>query len=187
MLHSSLLPLQDGGVRLRRLRADDASAYAEGTKDAGVRRYGHLPESEYTAESVREMITRDIDLGLEDGSLAVLAIADAASDVFAGSLVLFDVTGHSVEVGFWVHPAYRGRGITAAALRLAAQFASNSGLRELTARTLPENTASQRVLEAAGFTQTGVATGTTPSGQHVELRHYARHVGTPAANRRHRG
>src|SRR5690606_21602551 len=110
----------------------------------------------------------------------VLAIADAASDAFAGSLVLFDVTDHGAEVGVWVHPAHRGKGITTAALRLAVHFASGSGLRELTARTLPENTASQRVLETAGFIGTGSAVETAPSGQQVELLHYMREVGNSA-------
>ena len=174
MLRTSLLPFQDGGVRLRRLRPDDASAYAEGTKDGEVRRYGHLPEPEYTPESVREMITREVNPGLERGDLAVLAIAQAASDAFAGSLVLFDVNEHSAEVGFWLHPAHRGKGITAIALRMAARFASHSGLQELTARTLTDNIASQRVLETVGFVQTGIAKDTTPSGQQLDLLHYAR-------------
>lgn len=176
MLRVPLLPLQDGDVRLRRLRASDASAYAEGTKDAGVRRYGHLPEPEYTPVSVREMISRDVDPGLERGDLAVLAIADAASDSFAGSLVLFNVVGESAEIGFWVHPAYRGRGVTVAALKVANRFASGSRLRELTARTSPENAASQRVLEAAGFHKNGRATDTAPSGQRLELLRYSRRV-----------
>lgn len=184
-MHTSLLPLQSGDVRLRGLRAVDASSYAEGTEDADVRRYGHLPQPEYTPDSVREMITREVRPGMERGDLAVLAIADGASDAFMGSLVLFDVTESGAEVGFWVHPAHRGKGITVTALELAARFAAGSGLRELTARTLPENSASQRVLEGAGFTRTGRATETTPSGQRVELLHYARRVGNPTA--RHPG
>lgn len=150
-------------------------------------RYGHLPEPEYTPESVREMIPRDIDPGLARGDLAVLAIADAASDIFAGSLVLFDVTDYGAEVGFWVHPAYRGKGITTAALRLAVRFASGCGLRELTARTLPENTASQRVLENAGFVSTGSEVETAPSGQQVELLHYVREIGNPTPGPAHHG
>lgn len=176
MLESSLLPLQGARVRLRRLRAGDATAYAEGTKDAAVRRYGHLPEPEYTPDTVREMITRDVDTGLARGDLAVLAIADASSDAFTGSLVLFDVTKQRAEVGFWIHPAHRGKNITTEALGLAARFARDSDLQELTARTLPENTASQRVLENAGFTRTGAAVEATPSGERVELLQYSRQL-----------
>ncbi len=174
MIDSTLLPLQDDRVRLRPLHHGDAAAYAEGTEDPGVREYGHLPEPEYTPESVRQMIYRDVAPGLERGDLAVLAIADGATDQFVGSLVIFDVSDHSAEVGFWVHPDHRGSGVTASALGLAARFARDCGLQELTARTLPENTASRRVLEAAGFALRGREVDTAPSGHRTELLGYSR-------------
>lgn len=174
MLDSALLPLQDDRVRLRPLHRRDATAYAEGTNDPGVREYGHLPEPEYTPESVRQMIDRDTEPGLERGDLAVLAIADAETDQFVGSLVVFDVSDERAEVGFWVHPKHRGSGITSSALGLATRFARDCGLRELTARTLPENIASQRVLEEAGFALRGREVDTAPSGHWTELLEYSR-------------
>ena len=176
MLNSSLLPLSDGKTRLRRLRPGDATAYAAGTKDPAVRRYGHLPESDYTPESVREIIAREVDPGLTRGDLAVLAIAEAASDAFMGSLVLFGVDDRRAEVGFWVHPEHRGKGITAEALDLATRFASESGMCELTARTSPENIASQRVLESAGYIGAAPTVEIAPSGQRVDLLHYTRQL-----------
>ena len=103
--------------------------------------------------------------GLERGDLAVLAIADPMTDKFAGSLVLFDVKDHSAEVGFWMHPDWRGRGITAAALSLAVEFTRRSGLTTLSARTVPENAASRRVLARAGFLEAGTRRDIAPSGQ----------------------
>src|SRR5699024_5267770 len=120
------------------------------------------------------MIEREATPGLERGDLAVLAIADAETDAFAGSLVIFDVSEHAAEIGFWTHPAHRGSGVAAVALDLGARFARSSGLRELTARTLPQNSASQRTLAAAGFTLQRRGRDTTPSGDHVELLHYCR-------------
>lgn len=172
MLDSALLPLQDDRVRLRPLHRRDATAYAEGTHDPGVREYGHLPEPEYTPEAVRQMIDRDAAPGLKRGDLAVLTIADAETDRFAGSLVVFDVSDERAEVGFWVHPKHRGSGITSSALGLAARFTHDCGLQKLTARTLPENMASQRVLEAAGFALRGRAVDTAPSGRRTELLEY---------------
>lgn len=169
MLDSALLPLQDARVRLRPLTVADAPAYAAGTGDDAVREFGHLPEPDYTPESVRAMITRDADPGLARGDLAVLAIARAESDAFAGSLVVFDVTDEAAEVGFWVHPDHRGHGLAAAALELAAEFARRSGLHTLTARTLPQNVASRRALAAAGFAAGGRDVGTAPSGHRTEL------------------
>ncbi|MER5623320.1 GNAT family N-acetyltransferase [Streptosporangium sp. NPDC002544] len=176
MLDASLLPLHNDRVRLRPLRPDDAVAFAEGTTDTDVRAFGHLPEPDYTAASVRAMIDEQARPGLDRGDLAVLAIAEVVSDEFAGSLVLFGVTADSVEVGFWLHPQCRGSGFAAAALELAAQFVSRSGLARLTARTAVENTSSQRVLTRAGFTQIGSAVDTAPSGHELELLFYTRSV-----------
>ena len=173
MLNSDFLPIQGERVRLRPLQAYDAEAFADGTADPDVQRYGHLPEPEYTPESVQTMIERDAAPGLERGDLAVLAIADAATDALAGSLVLFDVSDESAEVGFWIHPAHRGAGVAAAALALAARFARASGLHKLAARTLPENSASQRTLTAAGFAFDRNAVDIAPSGERVELLHYS--------------
>ncbi|KXZ58027.1 Spermidine N(1)-acetyltransferase [Brevibacterium ravenspurgense] len=152
----------------------DADAYAAGTKDEAVRRFGHLPESDYTPESVRWMIRDEVAEGLSSGTLAVLALADAETDRFVGSLVLFDVSSEAAEVGFWIHPDARGAGHARRGLELASRFARNSGLRTLTARTLLENKASQRCLTNAGFREVERAVGTTPAGQCEELFHYRR-------------
>lgn len=174
MLDQALLPLANDAVRLRPMTADDAAAYADGTRDAAVRAYAHLPAPDYSRQSVVEMIEGVISEGLADGTLAVLTIADAETDSFVGSLVLFDVSGDAAEVGFWLRPEARGRGLTGATLALAAQFALESGLRVLTARTVVDNLASQRVLEGADFAAVCRDPGTAPSGIEVELIHYER-------------
>lgn len=159
-------------MRLRPLEVGDAAAFAEGASDAAVRRHAHLPEPDHTPDSVRAMVEREVRPGLARGDLAVLTIAEAATDAFAGSLVLFDVEDRAAEVGFWLHPGHRGRQLTSAAVRLASRFAADSGLVRLRARTAPENVASQRVLEGAGFTLRQRAQGTAPSGERVELFSY---------------
>lgn len=140
-------------------------AYAEGTADASVRRYAHLPEPEYTEASVMSLTRGTISAGLERGDLAVLAIGDPVTDEFAGSLALFDVTDESAEVGFWIHPRHRGAGLSGAATVLAQVFARRSGFARLTARTVPDNPASQRVLEDAGFTRGAESEDVAPSGK----------------------
>lgn len=174
MLDSDLLPLTNDSVRIRPMTHADAATYADGTHDATVRAYAHLPAPEYSRESVVEMIDGVIGQGLADGQLAVLTIADAETDQFAGSLVIFDVTTETGEVGFWLHPDARGNGLTGTALALAAQFAGESGLSLLTARTVVDNIPSQRVLAKAGFEPVHRGTGVAPSGLEVELVHYER-------------
>ena len=50
------LPLTEGQVRIRALAHGDAAAYARGSGDEPVRRFGHLPLAEYTEDIVREQI-----------------------------------------------------------------------------------------------------------------------------------
>lgn len=159
------LPCVEGDIRVRRLEHRDAEAFAEGSTDAAVRRYGHLPLSEYTPEIVREQIDGVIAHGLARGTLAVLAIADARTDEFLGSIVLFDIRADRGEIGFWLAPWARGRGAARSALRACARIAAVLGLSALEARTVTENDASRRVLEKAGFTRVGEPRETvTPSG-----------------------
>lgn len=178
MLNSSLLPIRNDQVVLRAMRTDDASAYAAGTDDAAVREYGHLPESEYTKDSVLALLQGPIREGLDRGDLAVLTIADPSTDDFAGSLVLFGATHTSIEVGFWIHPDRRGEHLSAAALALATEFVRRSGFTSVTARTVLANVASQQVLERSGYVRGEQTRGTAPSGESAVLLHYRRPVET---------
>jgi [ribosomal protein S5]-alanine N-acetyltransferase len=171
------LPLTEGQVRVRALEHGDAAAYARGSRDEPVKRYGHLPLSEYTEGIVREQIDGVFADGLADGSLAVLAIADARSDDFLGSVVLFDVRADRAEVGFWLAPWGRGRGAAREALSAAARLAAHMGLNFLDARTVPDNEASRRTLLSAGYRQVGEPqTVTAPSGAVVTALTFERSV-----------
>jgi RimJ/RimL family protein N-acetyltransferase len=175
MIDATLLPISDGLRTLRPLSSHDAERYAAGTQDPLVRKYGHLPEPEYTPEIVTHLADDIVPQGLRAGDLAVLSIVDDA-DTFLGSLVLFDVTDRTAEVGFWLHPDSRGLGHSAAALELAVALGVRSGLSELTARTSTSNLSSQRCLERGGFNRTGTDVDRTPSGERIELAHYRRHL-----------
>lgn len=171
------LPCTEGRVRVRALEHGDAAAYARGSRDEPVKRYGHLPLSEYTEGIVREQIDGVFADGLADGSLAVLAIADARSDDFLGSIVLFNMRGDRAEVGFWLAPWGRGRGAAREALSAAARLAAHMGLNFLDARTTPGNEASRRTLLSAGYHQVGEPqTVTAPSGAVVTALTFERPV-----------
>lgn len=177
---SEHLPRSADDVCVRRLRYDDADAFAAGTKDADVQRYGHLPLTEYTPEVVRDQIDGVIAQGLDEGFLAVLAVADARSDEFLGSIVVFDFRDDRAEVGFWLAPRARGRGAAQKALRTIASVAESAGLAYLDARTAPENKGSRRVLEGANFVQTADPhEETAPSGEVVTVVTYERALCQP--------
>ena len=66
-----------------------------------------------------------------------------------------------VEIGYALAPSARGQGIgTAAVAALVRRLAAVPGIRQLTAVTGAENTASRRLLERQGFRLTGPLPGT---------------------------
>ena len=153
----AVLPVTDGMVTIRTMSAADAEAYAAGTEDVLVKRFAHLPLDTYTPQIVRTMIDGAVAEGLRDGTLAVLAICDARSGAFLGSLVFFDITSDDAEIGYWVAPEHRGRAVASQALTLAFDIAGAVGLKRLRAKTVEENPASQKVLLNAGFEPSGDA------------------------------
>lgn len=161
-------PLTDSVIRVRRLGPCDAVAFVDGTADPQVRQFAHLPLDEYTEQIFLEQLRGVIADGLRDGNLAVLAVANAATDEFWGSITLFDVdyTGGRAEIGFWVTPASRGRGAAVRAVKLVAWWAARLGIGELMARADAANRPSCAVLERADFTLVdGPAEQTAPSGR----------------------
>jgi len=168
-----VFPREHRGIVLRPLDAGDAEEYAEGTRDPEVARFAHLPLPEYTPDTVRRLAAWDVPKGFDSGDLAVLSIVDADGGGFLGSLVLFDITGHQAELGFWLAPGARGRGVAVRAVAAAVSSARALGLTALVARTAEDNRASQRTLAAAGFTRTGDPEETTaPSGQRAVTLRY---------------
>jgi RimJ/RimL family protein N-acetyltransferase len=73
----------------------------------------------------------------------------------------FDVAVRRAEIGWWLAPEARGRGVGAAAVDLAATWALGEPLRlrQVWARLAPDNVASSRVAAAAGFRLLGRAGG----------------------------
>ncbi|MBN1141859.1 MAG: GNAT family N-acetyltransferase [Deltaproteobacteria bacterium] len=83
-----------------------------------------------------------------------------------------------VEIGFSVMPGWQGWGYaTEIAGALAAHAFSEAGVRKVVAHTAPDNAASGRVLEKAGFDRVG-----SDDGQHrFELRRPLTGCGAPQA------
>ncbi len=62
----------------------------------------------------------------------------------------------TVEIGYWLIPRARGRGFGSRAVGLLARWAvSEAPLARVEALVVPDNIASQRVLEKAGFRREG--------------------------------
>jgi RimJ/RimL family protein N-acetyltransferase len=95
---------------------------------------------------------------------AEFVIADAAHAEPLGlvSLRIAERDPGLAAVGYWLRPEARGRGAATVAVKLVARWAFDElGVQRLELTTAPENVASQRVAERAGFTREGVLRGLT--------------------------
>jgi RimJ/RimL family protein N-acetyltransferase len=150
-------------VRMRAPRSDDADRMLESTSDPLSRHW----LAEYGAPKTR----RDVGRSIRDESLPAAlgrgfswVIADPLTDMYLGQLNVFDVNGidHlTAELGYWLHPDGRGRGLLheaierAAELLFAAVDAGGVGLRRLRLNISDGNSASMRLAAATGFTECG--------------------------------
>jgi ribosomal-protein-alanine N-acetyltransferase len=134
--------LEDGDVAVRPLVKADAPALAVAARDPLVPYYTSVPET-YTEDDARAFIARGGDN---------FAIVDAQTDELLGVigfLVMDHARGH---FGYWVGKEARGRGVATRALRLLTRWAvEERGLARLQLVVEPENLASIRVAERAGF------------------------------------
>jgi ribosomal-protein-alanine N-acetyltransferase len=94
---------------------------------------------------------------LDDGEGLSLAIADPASGDALGAVVLMlRRRRDTAAIGYWIVESARGRGLASRAVALLARWAlTDAGLARVEALVEPENVASQRVLESAGFRREG--------------------------------
>lgn len=152
--------LESARLRLRPFTEQDIPRIVEACSDRVSRRFlAHFPQP-YTAATARGYLD-DCLWQAATGNKATWAIADRDSDELLGNIAVMDmlgVNGDSGEVGYWMHPAGRGRGLMTEATELVVQHALDpDGLdrRRLTLYAATDNAPSNAVAEAAGFTYYG--------------------------------
>ncbi|WP_158624173.1 GNAT family N-acetyltransferase [Micromonospora sp. HM5-17] len=117
------------------------------------------PGAPRDAGAVWRWLRTDLGVFREAGQGVHLAIRQRDSGTHVGAMSLFrlDRRQGTAEVGYGLRPAMRGRGYAVEALSaLTAWALSTGGLRRVDAVTAPENAASQRVAERAGYLRVGV-------------------------------
>jgi RimJ/RimL family protein N-acetyltransferase len=160
------------GVRLRPSRPADVADVAAACADPVTQRFMPGLPDPYTEESARWWITEGEPAAWAAGG-ASYAIADPAGDRLLGAVGLSHPRPErrQLELGYWVAPWARGRGVATAATRALAERAFAAGTARLELLTHEENTASQRVALAAGFRHEGIrrAAGTARDGGRYDL------------------
>lgn len=162
--------LTDGVVTLRAHRASDTEAIFEQCVDPAMQRWTQVPAGYSRADAagfVERAAARWNDP--KDQRQWAIEWLEGGQPRFAGSLDLRPGAGpDTASIGFGLHPAARGAGVMARALRLAATHAFEDGpwgrpIDRLHWAAVVGNWASRRVAWATGFTFHGVLPGTHPN------------------------
>lgn len=144
--------------RLRTWGPDDVPTPDEGPDDDSLRfmpPLAHPNHQTYATWLSRHARFADSGVGLD------WCVADRETDHALGNVTVFGLdpgpAGFQAELGYWLHPAFRGQGVLGEVLPAVIDHAFRStaesglGLTRLHAATVLENAASQAVLRRAGF------------------------------------
>jgi RimJ/RimL family protein N-acetyltransferase len=141
-------------VVLRPWRLEDVPAVTAACQDAEIARWLAFVPQPYTEEDARFYIQDCLDARKDRTSFA---ITDAETGEVIGSIEMRInrmLTGH---IGYWLAAQARGRGLTAEALLALSHWGFDElGLGRVELVTDPNNIASQRVAEKAGFRREGI-------------------------------
>lgn len=143
------------GVVLRLPLLDDVDGILPAFTDAELREAGNLP-----AFDRDELIAslEELPALAAMGRLLALAAVDAETGEILGGGTLhhLDAERSIVEIGYFVLPHGRRRGVATTIARMLAEHAFSLGIQRVTAYVNVGNVASERVAKRAGFTLEGV-------------------------------
>jgi RimJ/RimL family protein N-acetyltransferase len=160
--------IRAGDVILRLPSLDDVDGILPAFTDPELREAGNLP-----AFSREELVAsiEELPLLAERGRLLALAALDAATGevIGGGTLHHLDAERRIVEIGYFVLPHARGRGVATTIARTLAEHAFSLGIERVAAYVNDGNIASERVAERAGFTREGIVRSMPkPDGRRVD-------------------
>jgi RimJ/RimL family protein N-acetyltransferase len=150
-------PLSDGVITLRAKSMRDVDALVAICADPEIPRWTRVP-SPYTPEDAEAWIAAS-ELDLQTGTAIDWLAVDERDEVLASVAIQHIRTEAGIgEIGYWVAPAARGRGVATRAVRLVHAWGRDAlGLQTLEIMAHVDNVPSQGVARAAGFTETGEA------------------------------
>ncbi len=148
--------LVDGELRLRRATPEDVPAILRICQDPEIQRWTRVP-SPYLEHHARSFASLSSRAGVEEGTGAHLLAVDTATDVVLGAVGLsLDLADLAGEVGYWVAPEARGRGVATRGTRLVCRLGlERLQLGYIGLEAAADNAASNAVARRLGFTLEG--------------------------------
>jgi RimJ/RimL family protein N-acetyltransferase len=163
----------DDDIVVRLPRAEDVDELMPAFADPALREAGNLPR--LGRNELLETLPHLPRLAAA-GRLLPIVVADARLGhvLGGGALHHLDAERGIVELGYWLFPHARGRGIATRLARLLAEHAFTLGVERVAAYVNVGNGPSERVLERAGFTREGVIRSLPkPDGTRVDKTLYS--------------
>jgi RimJ/RimL family protein N-acetyltransferase len=149
-------------VVLRGLRDDDVDRIVEACTDERTSGWISAIPRAFTADDARHWLSACTE-SLATGRAVTWAVADPGTDQLVGTVNAFGIKPrHEAEIGYWTHPAARGRGVMTEACGLVVRHCftpcdeGGLGLVRLEAIVAEGNTGSRHVVESNGFTRVGL-------------------------------
>ncbi|MFE3542556.1 GNAT family N-acetyltransferase [Nocardia sp. NPDC059177] len=151
-------PLTDGTVWLTRPTGADIDRIVECCQDPEVQRWTSIPVP-YARADAENFLDRSVAPGWADNA-PVWAIRTAAEGRVDGMVGLVDRGVRTREIGFWLAPEIRGRGLMSRVIRLVCEFGfapEGLGLARITWRAVVGNYPSAAAVRRNGFHYEGLA------------------------------
>lgn len=156
-------------VRLRPFRESDEARLVEACRDPLSQHWlAGLPQP-YTTASARAHVAASV-WAAAAGTTATWCVADRETDALLGNIAVMDLGGVDPgqgEIGYWMHPDARGRGLMTEAARLVVDHALDPAgldLRRIALYAAEGNVASHAIAGALRMRHTGVQTAAEPLG-----------------------
>jgi RimJ/RimL family protein N-acetyltransferase len=163
-------PLRDGDLLLRPSRESDAPAIRAVYSEPDIRQW-MLWDDEVPDEAEALANIERAARSWAEGTWAVFRIVEAVSDEVVGGVSLGLREHETAEISYFLRASARGRGLATRAVGLVTRWAFDElALERIELRVHPENHASRRVAERAGFTREGVerASRSRPDGTRID-------------------
>lgn len=145
------------GLLLRPWSPEDAESIHQACQDPEITRWTTVPYP-YTQDHAASFADLSAATWQEQAGASFAVVNETTNAVLAScGLVDVDQADSTVEVGYWVAPWARGRGVATAATRAVTTWAIEElGAQRVSLEAASANIGSQQVALNAGFTREGV-------------------------------
>ena len=146
--------ITDGVVALRKMRESDRAVVLSTFADPVVRRWLNMPAD--PKDSDFDSVLRVIRNGFASGDRYDYCVTAPPDDVSLGAVIASRRHRDNYELAYLAREEGRGRGLMTRAVRLLCDWLFEQGVGRIEIRTHPDNAASQRLAERAGFQREGL-------------------------------